>query len=246
MVLGVENDHAALLHVGIDPGQRRLGEPPRIGEHRPVEDRKEGDLVGEDVDGVRITRLHGGFRDQERVEADQALAARRVGGGIAGEHVTEGDLGRGLDGAAVVDARAARWGWRRRLCERGAGQEQGPRDNESGNGRGPGTLRASAEEEDSALDRYAANKCDEPTPPHLTTPSRPTGPGYHFSLEALRPLLRRKGPACPSPARGQARKAEDLVRDRPLYPLACLVLDGTKHTRRRRHHVDQSTRDARQ
>src|SRR5215467_8041167 len=79
----------------------------------------------------------------------------------SGEHITEGDLGRGLDGAAVVDASAARWGWRRRLCERGAGHEQGPCDNESGNGRAPSTLRASAEEEVAALEQQHSDDVGE-------------------------------------------------------------------------------------
>src|SRR5262245_14297051 len=44
-------------------------------------------------------------------------------------------------------------------------------------------------------DRYATNKRDEPTPPHSTTSSRLTEPGYHFSHEALRRFLRRGRPA---------------------------------------------------
>ena len=102
IVLGVEEDHAALLHVGVDLGKRGFRQRPGICQHRPVEDREEGDLVGEDVDGERLARLHGGARDQELAEADEALAARLVGGGIAGEHVAEGDFGCRLDSAPVV------------------------------------------------------------------------------------------------------------------------------------------------
>src|SRR4029434_4626177 len=49
-------------------------------------------------------------------------------------------------------------------------------------------------------DRYDTNTCDDLTPSHSTTSSTLTGPGYHFSLEALRRFLRRKGPALPSAA----------------------------------------------
>jgi hypothetical protein len=43
------------------------------------------------------------------------------------------------------------------LCERGAGQEQGPCDNESGTG----TLRASAEEEAAALEQQHGDDVGE-------------------------------------------------------------------------------------
>jgi hypothetical protein len=47
------------------------------------------------------------------------------------------------------------------LCERGAGQEQAPCDIESGNGRGPSTLRASAEEEAAALEQQHSDDVGE-------------------------------------------------------------------------------------
>jgi hypothetical protein len=48
------------------------------------------------------------------------------------------------------------------LCDRGAGQEQGPCDNESGNGRGPGTLRASAEKQAAALEQqHSDDVCEQ-------------------------------------------------------------------------------------
>ena len=89
IVLGVEDDHAALLHVGVDLGERRFGNSARVGKHGPVEQGIEGDLVALDVDGERLARLHRRARDQELVEADQALAAGLVGGPIAGEDVAE-------------------------------------------------------------------------------------------------------------------------------------------------------------
>ena len=105
VVLGVEDDHAALLHVGVDLGERRLGQRPRIGQHRPVEDREEGDLVGEDVDGERLTGLHGRALDQETGRARSGPAGSPRRWRVAGQHVAEGDLGGGLDGARVVAAR---------------------------------------------------------------------------------------------------------------------------------------------
>ena len=99
VILGVEDDHAALLHIGVDLGQRGFRQRPRIGQHRPVEHRKEGDLVVEDVDGERLAWLHRRALDQEPAETDQALAAHFVRRAVARKDIAEGDLGGRLDGA---------------------------------------------------------------------------------------------------------------------------------------------------
>jgi len=79
IVLGVENDHAALLHVSIDIGQRHLGKRSGVGQHRPVEDWEKPIASAGMLTANGLAGLHGGARDQELVEADQTLAARPIG-----------------------------------------------------------------------------------------------------------------------------------------------------------------------
>src|SRR5262245_14897629 len=83
IILGVENDHATLFHVGVDLGQCCLRQRPCAGQHRPVEDGKKSDLIVEDVDRERLARLHGRALDQEPAKPDQALTAHLVRRAVA-------------------------------------------------------------------------------------------------------------------------------------------------------------------
>ena len=107
-ILGVEDDHAALFHVGVDLGEHGFRQRARVRQHRPVENGEEGDLVGVDVDGKRLAGLHRRPRRQVFAEPDQALAARLVGARVTGEHIAESDFGRGLDGGDVGGPAARR------------------------------------------------------------------------------------------------------------------------------------------
>ena len=49
-VAGVEQDHAALRQVGLDPLDGAGGEIRVVGRDRPVEQREQGQVVGGDVD----------------------------------------------------------------------------------------------------------------------------------------------------------------------------------------------------
>jgi hypothetical protein len=64
MVLRIEYDHAALLHEGVDLGERRVGERLCILAHGPIENREEGQLVLVDVDAHGF----GGFERRPRLQ----------------------------------------------------------------------------------------------------------------------------------------------------------------------------------
>src|SRR5690606_36832094 len=102
----------ALLHVGVDLGERRVRERARIRQHGPIEDREERDLVGRDIDAEGLARLDGGSSCEYAADAEEAGAARIVRRGIAGQHVGKGDLAGCLYGKLQIAARwyrRARW-----------------------------------------------------------------------------------------------------------------------------------------
>ena len=134
VVLGVEDDHAALLHVGVDLGERRLGQRPRVGQHRPVEHGKKA------ISSVRMLTANGS-PGSTAVRAIRNLPSPirpwRLASSVAASpdsDVAEGDLGGGLDGARVV-ARVGAAGARRALRV-GAGPRAGSRcaDGQHGDG----------------------------------------------------------------------------------------------------------------
>src|SRR5581483_9428456 len=69
LVAGVEDDQPALLHIGVDLGERRVGERLRVVAHRPIEDGEEGQLVLVDVHADRVGRLERGPRAKHLAQA---------------------------------------------------------------------------------------------------------------------------------------------------------------------------------
>ena len=67
----VEEDRAAVLHIGVELGESGRRGHGRIGRDRPVDQRKEDDLVLLDIDADRIARLDRGAL-QERVAETRA------------------------------------------------------------------------------------------------------------------------------------------------------------------------------
>ncbi len=101
VVAGVEDDEAALLHVGVDLGDDRIGK--RFGQfkHRPVENGIERDLVLGDVDGGRLAGLDRRPRFKNAREAEQSGPARLVRIAIAADDVGERHFRRRVDGGFV-------------------------------------------------------------------------------------------------------------------------------------------------
>ena len=64
LVARVEDDEAALLHEGVDLGERRVGEGLSVLAHRPVQNREEGELVLVDVDAHGLGGLERGAGGQ--------------------------------------------------------------------------------------------------------------------------------------------------------------------------------------
>ena len=115
MIAGVEDDHAALLHEGIDLGECRVGERARILPHRPIQQREEGELVLVDIDAHRLAGLERGAGGEHLAQSRQAPRGS-VDLRVAGHDVSELGLERGLK-RKIVGALASS----RRSCPRGAG-----------------------------------------------------------------------------------------------------------------------------
>ena len=111
LVAGIEDDEAALLHEGIDLGERRVRQRLGVFRHRPIEDREEGQVVVVDVDAHRLAGLERGARGEHLAQSGQALAARLVDLRIAGDDISE----MGLERSVEVEVLAARCRVRRLL-----------------------------------------------------------------------------------------------------------------------------------
>ena len=101
LVARVEDDEAALLHEGVDLGERRVGEGLGVLAHRPVKQGEEGELVLIDVDAHRVGRLEGGAGAQHLAQTRQTFLADAIDIGVAGNDVSEVRLKRGLEREVV-------------------------------------------------------------------------------------------------------------------------------------------------
>ncbi len=75
LVAGVEQDRAALLHIGIDARDRRLARHRGCRVDRPIDQRVEGQFVLRDVDAGRRSGFERGLFDQEAGQAFETGAA---------------------------------------------------------------------------------------------------------------------------------------------------------------------------
>ena len=107
MIARIEDDEAALLHEGIDLGERRVGKWARVLAHRPIEEGKEGKLVLLDVDTHGVGGLERGAGAQHLAQSRQSLLAGAVDLRIAGDDIGEPRVQGGLAGEIV-----GRWGRR--------------------------------------------------------------------------------------------------------------------------------------
>ena len=102
-VAGVEQDHAALGEVGLDPLDRTRRQVRMVGRDRPVEQREQSEIVGGDVDRHRVRGLDRGPHRQDAGQALEPGLALLVDVRLPGQHVGEAGLGA-----------SARRSWRRR------------------------------------------------------------------------------------------------------------------------------------
>src|SRR5229473_485146 len=102
-VARIEQDGAALLHVGVGPRQCLGRGPRRVRHHRPIDQRKKCKLVAADVDPDRLARLERGTLRQEQGQALQPGLAGGVDIGVPGDHVGEPRLQRALHGEIIGD-----------------------------------------------------------------------------------------------------------------------------------------------
>ncbi len=102
-VARIEQDRAALLHIGVGPRQRLGRGARRVRHHRPIDQREEGKLVTADIDADRLARLERGTLRQEQGQALQPGLAGGVDIGISGDHVSQPRLQRGLHGEIIGD-----------------------------------------------------------------------------------------------------------------------------------------------
>ena len=84
-VAGVEQHGAAVLHVGVDAGERRGRGPAPRSAHRPVDQREERKLVARDVEADRVAGLERGALREKQRQALQAGLADVVHLGVAGD-----------------------------------------------------------------------------------------------------------------------------------------------------------------
>ena len=122
-VAGVEQHGAAVLHVGVDAGERRGRGLRRARHDRPVDQRKERKLVAGDVEADRLAGLERGALGEEQREALQAGLADAVDLGVAGDDVGEPRLDRGLHGEVEIGRRVRRG--RRSACAGALGAAAG-------------------------------------------------------------------------------------------------------------------------
>ena len=102
-VARVEQHGAALLHVGVDAGQRFLRRARRGRHDRPVDQGEEGELVARRIDADGVAGFERGALCEEQRQALQAGLADGVHFGIARHDVGEPRFGRDLLGEIVGD-----------------------------------------------------------------------------------------------------------------------------------------------
>ena len=83
IIAGVEHDHAAVFHVGVDLGDDGIGQRLRRIEHRPVQHRIKRDLVFSDIDTKGLAGLNRSAGGEHFAKANETGAADVVGFFIA-------------------------------------------------------------------------------------------------------------------------------------------------------------------
>ena len=107
-IAGVEQNRAALLHIGVDARERLRRRLRRIGDDRPVDEREESKLIARNVQSGRLAGLQRGALREKDGQALQPRFADRIDLSIARDDVGEmrgfsrfrGKLVGGLGGLA--------------------------------------------------------------------------------------------------------------------------------------------------
>ena len=100
-VASVEQNGAALFHVGVDAGERLGRRLWRAWHDRPVDQREERELIAADIDADRIAGLERGALGQKQGQALQAGFAHGIRLGVAGHDIGEVGLDGGLGGELI-------------------------------------------------------------------------------------------------------------------------------------------------
>src|SRR5216684_1287586 len=104
-VARIEQDRAALLHIGVGPRQRLGRGARRVRHHRPIDQREEGKLVTADIDADRLARLERGTLRQEQGQALQPGLHGEIIGDRIGAAAADPEHARGRDTAEDENGR---------------------------------------------------------------------------------------------------------------------------------------------